>query len=257
MNRTRIEWVRNTDGSRGWSWNPVTGCRANCDHCHARSMANSSLRSAYLANINLSYDPIAIRQAFDRGQEPFRDPFFPRFWINRLPEASRGSGRGILACDMGDLFGAWIPREWTSAVKALILGNQQNRFYLHTRHPDGLRRLSPYPENAWVGVTATHEMMIGPAVHALRDIKASVKFLSLEPMEHIPLSPDTLWSSGINWVIVGASTKPPEVRWIEQIVESAVLEGIPVFIRDNLAKLLPPISPFSQDGVSRQDMPTA
>lgn len=34
MQRTKIEWVKNPDGSRGYTWNPVTGCLHNCSYCY-------------------------------------------------------------------------------------------------------------------------------------------------------------------------------------------------------------------------------
>jgi protein gp37 len=35
---TKIEWVRNPDGTPGETWNPVVGCSkvsAGCQHCYA------------------------------------------------------------------------------------------------------------------------------------------------------------------------------------------------------------------------------
>ena len=51
----------------------------------------------------------------------------------------------------------------------------------------------------------------------------------------------------LNWVIIGAQTKPtvmPKIEWIQEIVEAADKAGIPVFLKDNLLKLLPVEEPF-------------
>ena len=39
LNRTNIEWVINSDGSRGFTWNVVTGCLHGCSYCYARKIA--------------------------------------------------------------------------------------------------------------------------------------------------------------------------------------------------------------------------
>ena len=40
MQKTKIAWVRNPDGTQGYTWNPVTGCQKGCDYCYARKIAN-------------------------------------------------------------------------------------------------------------------------------------------------------------------------------------------------------------------------
>ena len=39
MQRTKIEWVKNPDGSPGFTWNPIKGlCPMGCSYCYARKM---------------------------------------------------------------------------------------------------------------------------------------------------------------------------------------------------------------------------
>ena len=94
-----------------------------------------------------------------------------------------------------------------------------------------------------MGVTATDTKMAVIALGWLRGIEAKVKFLSLEPLlEGIDLQ----WLLGmsnikIDWIIIGAQTKPykpPEIEWVREIVEAADRAGIPVFQKDNLQMLL-------------------
>lgn len=49
---TKIEWVKNEDGSQGETWNPVTGCTKvspGCKHCYAERTWVRSLRDQCLA----------------------------------------------------------------------------------------------------------------------------------------------------------------------------------------------------------------
>jgi len=71
---------------------------------------------------------------------------------------------------------------------------------------------------------------------------------------------------GINWVIIGAQTKPykpPKIEWVEEIVQACDKAGVEVFLKHNLWKALvtePGIPPkwarnkWDAD-VLRQEMP--
>ena len=85
MNRTRIEW---TD----FTWNPVTGCLHDCSYCYARK-----LTVRFPANFPAGFTP-----AFHPGRlgQPCR-----------IQRPSR-----VFVCSMADLFGAWVPDHWISAV---------------------------------------------------------------------------------------------------------------------------------------------
>ena len=107
---------------------------------------------------------------------------------------------------------------------------------------------SPFPDNCWVGVTATDTNKAISACYELQDIEASVKYLSLEPLlgwilspewaEHPTLSQE-IKDAGINWLIVGAQSKPykaPDLAWVEEIAKAATQARIPLFVKDNLEK---------------------
>ena len=96
MNHTRIEWVKNPDGTQGYTWNPITGCLNGCPYCYARKLANGRLKQRYLANTNLAPNAkgdvakltISDRTAIEREGD-YADPFYPRFWEERLDEPYR------------------------------------------------------------------------------------------------------------------------------------------------------------------------
>jgi len=247
MQKTSIEWVRNPDGSQGYTFNPITGCLNNCPYCYARKLANGRLKQRYLANHNVADTSQRLRDPnsslWDRV---VTDPFYPRFWPERLKKPYNPiMPVGIFVCNMGELFGDWIPQNWQEQIFEVIKGRPQHRFYLLTKQPQNLVKFSPFPDNCWVGVTATGLQMFNKAMFNLQQIEAEVKYISLEPLlEEIPMSSSWLTLLGqpiIQWVIIGAQTKPtiyPKIEWVQEIVEVADKAGISVFLKDNLGNLL-------------------
>ena len=218
MNRTNIEWAKNPDGSQGYTWNPITGCLNGCDYCYARKLANGRLRKRYLDGI--------LPPGTDDIENQI-DPFYPRFWEERLGEIKRGyhytdwggacefgaAPKGIFVCDMGDLFGIGIPEEWTRKVLEAISQDTTDRFYLLTKQPQELIKWSPFPPNCFVGVTATDTSKAWIASKQLSGIEAKVKFLSIEPLlswkTSTPYTTENIvagLNSSLSLLIIGACT---------------------------------------------------
>jgi len=245
MQHTKIEWVKNPDGSQGFTWNPITGCLNGCEYCYARRLANGRLKQRYLANERIAginphesvpYIPAGMREL------ELRNPFYPRFWEDRFYKMPMyGKPKGIFVCDMSDLFGIGIPEEWTRMILTRIKMSEGHRFYLLTKQPQNLTKFSPFPENCWVGVTATNAKMAEEAGFWLWEVKSKVKFISFEPLlEQIPVRfADYIGEGveGIKWIIIGAQTgpyKPPKIEWVQEIVDAADKAGVAVFLKDNL-----------------------
>lgn len=216
INATKIEWCLNPDGTPGYTWNPITGClgpdgQGPCAYCYARRLANVRLKERYLANEDFA--PVGLCFQYFPSLEKAEiaaddDPFYPRIWPDRLDDlvprgrydvayptrnayfADREKRKGIFVCDMGELFGPWLPREWTEQVLSIIRGYPQHRFYLLTKQPQELAKWSPFPDNCWVGVSVTNQSQYDEAIKHLEGIQAAVKFLSIEPLlDRIDISP--------------------------------------------------------------------
>jgi len=199
------------------------------------------------------------------------DPFYPRFWPERMAgQFSTRTPQGIFVCDMSDLFGIGIPEDWTWQVIDVIIKHPRHRFYLLTKQPQNLTKFSPFPDNCWVGVTATNAKMAEEAGFWLWEVKAKVKYVSFEPLlEHIPAHLEAYLSEdveGIKWVIIGACTGTlndlksmlvkypdltlmpygkrwtlqPKLEWVRGIAEACDEAGVKVFLKDNLRPLLIP-----------------
>ncbi|KKN24504.1 hypothetical protein LCGC14_0894440 [marine sediment metagenome] len=245
MNRTKIQWCQNPNGTQGYTWNPITGCLNGCGYCWARGLANGRLKNRMLGNPRLAgYD--ADNMTADQKQI-LLDPFYPRFWESRLGDRSlfQAKPRGIFAVSMGDLFGKGVPTEWTDRVMDQIRIHRQHRFYLLTKQPQNLPRSSSYfPDNAWVGASVTSVPDLIYATKHLHFIEAPVKYISYEPMLEYDGTPrlteGLLRHAGVSWIILGAQTKPtvqPDIEWVRQIVAAADAAGIPVFLKDSLRPL--------------------
>jgi hypothetical protein len=205
--------------------------------------------------------------------------FEPAFYIDAImsPMSLKKPAR-IGVAFMGDLFGDWINPEdkipvamfgldarsielakvginpihqfpLKEAIYSTIKCCPQHNFLFLTKCPWNLQRWSPFPDNCWVGVTATNNLTFHKALHYLSEIEASVKYLSLEPLLN-----EVVMNEGkikrlevIDWVIIGAQTnpfKPPKVDWVENIVQACSEAKIPIFLKDNLIDVLPPTIPF-------------
>jgi len=265
MNKTNIEWVKNPDGSQGYTWNPITGCLNHTPEglclgglfpCYAYKLAHGRLRQRYLSG---GIFPISS-SIHERYPNCMLDPFYPRFWEERLKELHQvkawttnqgktytikrfsSQAKGIFVCDMGELFGDWIPRVWQDEIFDCIKANRHHRFYLLTKQPQNLVKWSPFPDNCWVGVTVCNEPMFQKAMKYLPYVQAKIRFISFEPLLGRILTTPGQLKRYINWVIIGAQTKPykpPKIEWVEEIVKAADQAGIPVFIKNNLLAELP------------------
>ncbi|GAI36140.1 unnamed protein product, partial [marine sediment metagenome] len=214
MNQTMIGWVKNPDGSQGYTLNSKTGCLNHTPeglcldglfHCYAFRLANGRLRARYLANRNRIPFEHGARGA-DGKIDIRNDPFYPRFWPERLEEPYQiKKPTGFFLDDMSDWMGDYWPEEWTEAELQMMRDNPQHRFYTLTKQAQNLPRWSPFPDNCWVGISVTNNKQMNGALYFNPDYKAKIKFLSFEPLlERIDKSRLAMYR--YDWPIIGACT---------------------------------------------------
>ena len=281
LNSTPIEWVLNPDGTKGYTWNPITGCLNHTPDglclggmfpCYADKIARGRVKSLYLANEDTA--PVYANVLLPNLGFVEMNPFYPRFWSKRLYLPFYGEPKGIFVCDMGELFGDWIPIEWQEDIFRIIKLHPDDRFYLLTKQPQNLPKWSPFPDNCWVGATATNPKMAEEAGFWLWEVKAKLKFVSFEPLlERIPVHfADYIFEDveGIRWIIIGACTgsktdilrlcnrypdltpmsydkkwtAQPKIEWVEEIVRACDKAGVRVFLKNNLIPALYGLGPF-------------
>jgi protein gp37 len=211
---TQIEW---TDAT----WNPVTGCTKitrGCDFCYA-----------------------------ERFSERFRGvpghPFESGFDLKLRPERltqplSWRQPRRIFVNSMSDLFHKEIPRSFIDSVFDTMEAANWHTFqvltkrsslltrYLHNRYGAGKS-----PPHIWLGVSIEDAKNTIRLKH-LRDSRASVKFVSFEPLLG---SVGKIDLKGIDWAIVGGESgphsRPMEENWASEIRDQCRSDKVAFFFK--------------------------
>lgn len=177
---SKIEWTEAT-------WNPVTGCdkiSPGCKNCYAERLA------------------LRLKAA---GTRQYKDGFV----LTLHPEALEiplgwKKSKVIFVNSMSDLFHRDVPIEFIRRVFTVMRYTPQHQFQILTKRADRLAELDhelPWSDNVWMGVSVESGEYVWRIAH-LKQTKARIKFLSLEPL----LGPlPQLDLKGIDWVIVGES----------------------------------------------------
>ena len=205
-----IEWTEAT-------WNPVTGCdkvSPGCAHCYAERMARR-LQAMGQANYARGFELTLQEHML---QLPLRWKRPRRVFVN----------------SMSDLFHAEVPVEFISSVFRVMQEAHWHEFQVLTKRADRLLALDgelPWPTNIWMGVSVENARFVS-RIDALRCTRATVKFLSLEPL----LGPlPGLDLRGIDWVIVGGESgphaRPMQASWVLDIRDQCRRAGVAFFFK--------------------------
>lgn len=189
---TKIEWTDKT-------WNPITGCTkksAGCAHCYAEVMAN---------------------RIKNMGLDKYRNGFSLTLHEDDLEEPLHWKkGHNVFVCSMSEIFHEEVPYEFVDKIFETIIKTPQHRYQILTKRAE---RMAEYfqsreiPKNVWLGVTVECKDTMF-RIDYLRKLRASVKFLSCEPLlEDL----GEMCLNGIDWVIVGGESgpkaRPMQAEW--------------------------------------------
>jgi protein gp37 len=149
------------------TWNPVIGCLHDCSYCWARDLAETRLTH----------------------MDKYKDGFKPNIAESELKKTFRK--QYVFACDMGDLFGAWVPNEWILKVLDAVRNSPSSYFLFLTKNPKRyFEFLEVFPENLVLGVTieTNREYKFSNAPLVVERYKCMVelpykrKMVSIEPI---------------------------------------------------------------------------
>lgn len=247
MLKTKIEWCDAT-------WNPITGCRHECEYCYARRLANRFGRFTP-SNFAQKSDLDSYNNCFELFEHepgnPYPFLFAPTLHLYRLNQYDNVKGRNIFVCSMADLFGNWIPDKWIDMVISKCFENQQHNYLFLTKNPKKYKDIiNKFGSNQWIGTTVTSNIDIRknavPLFQAKRLSKGKCKvFISLEPLLE-KLCPIEIMAivKGSDWIIVGAETGNrkskviPQKAWIDAIVEICIRKNVPIFMKNSLIPII-------------------
>ena len=196
MSKSNIEWTEAT-------WNPVTGCNkisAGCKNCYAEKLSyrlKAMGQQNYVNGFKLTLQPHMLE--------------LPLKW--KKPQT-------IFVNSMSDLFHKEIPTDYIKQVFEVMNKAHWHRFQVLTKRAERIAELDDcltWTDNIWMGVSVENKNYVHRIDH-LRNTKARIKFLSLEPL----LSPlKKLNLNNIDWVIVGGESgfkaRPIKEDWVIDI----------------------------------------
>lgn len=212
---SKIEW---TDAT----WNPVRGCTkisAGCKHCYAETFAER-FRGVPGHPFEFGFD---IRVVPHKLREPLK-------W--RTPKM-------VFVNSMSDLFHQAVSDDYIVQVAEVMKEANWHTFQVLTKRADRLNRmlagaLAPFAKlpNIWWGVSVENRKHGLPRIPLLRESKAGVRFLSIEPLLEDLGEVDL---SGIAWVIVGGESgpgaRPMAEEWVISLRDQCRKARVPFFFK--------------------------
>ena len=210
MSESKIEWTDKT-------WNPITGCSkksTGCLNCYAEVMSRR-LKAMGQAKYSNGFKVTLHEQCLDE----------PLTW--------RGA-HNIFVCSMSDIFHEEVPFDFVDKMFDIIKRTPRHRYQILTKRAE---RMAEYfatrsiPENVWLGVTVEAQSSRF-RIDRLRNLSASVKFLSCEPLVEDLGEIDL---TGIDWVIVGGESgpkaRPMQESWALNIRRQVEKQGARFFFK--------------------------
>lgn len=222
-----IEWAK-------WSWNPVTGCKHECPYCYAKDIA-----------VRFNGGDFNPKYHEDR----INAPEFTKIPEHRINEPGI---HNVFVCSMADLFGDWVDSEWIQKIIDQCEKFVQWTYLFLTKNPKRYLEFE-FPENCWLGASATNQVQFDDAIKAFNGVVDNhktnhIKFLSCEPLNKY-INPyhngDVNFRSKmygvIDWVIIGGRSESmnmpsfqPEWNWVQDLIVSADECSIPIYFKPNL-----------------------
>ncbi len=209
-----------------WSWNPVTGCLHGCEYCYARQIANNKKHI-----FPTGFDPLFRHIRLDAPKD------------SMYPDEDKGTAaRNVFVCSMSDLFGAWVPADWTESVLEVCRNNPRWNYLMLTKNPERYHEFD-LPESVWAGATVDSQKRVERTVKVFQGLEGpKVRWISFEPLlEDIEID-----LTGIDWVVIGAQSgtiqpdgtkieaKKPDHQWVRRLISQAEIAGCAVFCKNNL-----------------------
>ena len=210
-----------TQTSREWTeqtWNPTTSCTKvspGCQHCYAGTMARR-LRAMGVKGYEKGFK---LTLQSHRLREPLRRRKPTIYFVN----------------SMSDLFHEKIQDAYIRQVFDVMQNAPFHTFQVLTKRAERMVeffRSYEVSQNVWLGVTVENKEYGLPRINKLRQVKAYIRFLSIEPLlEDL----GKLNLKDIQWVIVGGESgpqaRPIEADWAREVRDQCIEQNVPFFFK--------------------------
>lgn len=266
---SQIEWLETDDGTKGETWNPITGCSPvspGCLNCYAAAIANRGMCDDHKNLTKIT------KRRNDQGKLVKRPVF--NGTINLHPHRLRDplrwrKGKRIFVNSMSDLFHEDVPFEFIAAIYGVMILSPQHTFLILTKRSGipwsffdwlkkgpigraerlnasmrqyGLHKSHVYstedwpPRNVQLGFSAEDQPNWDARYSEFKSLslQAAVRWVSVEPMLG-PIDMKLGKKPAVDWVVVGGESgsgaRPFDVAWATSIVEQCDRAKVPVFVK--------------------------
>lgn len=162
------------------------------------------------------------------------------FELRLLPERlgdplKRNKPTVFFVNSMSDLFHDRVPDQYIDQVVDVIAQTPQHTYQILTKRAARMVRYFNThiaPDNAWLGVSVENRKHGVPRIDHLRNVRAQIRFLSVEPLlEDL----GTLNLTDIHWVIVGGESgpkaRPMKEKWADSVRLQCEAHGVAFFFK--------------------------
>lgn len=229
MKPTKIEWTQAV-------WNPTIGCDKvsdGCQNCYAEIMA---------------------KRLQAMGNKDYKDGFTFKMLKHRLDEPLRNKKPTLYFVNsMSDLFHEKIDVAFLDEIMQIIWQTPHHQYQILTKRPHRMfeyfggeiysKKFTPnrkifgggithhIPPNVWLGTT-TESSRVKERIDIIRNLKASIKWLSIEPLlDDI----GKLDLSGIHWIVVGGESgfnaRVMQESWVINIQKQCKEQNVAFFFK--------------------------
>lgn len=224
---TAISWADKT-------FNPWVGCTKvspGCDHCYAEGWAKRSGRDVW-------------------GSGKARQHTAAGYWREPLKwnaEAESTGTRPRVFPSLCDPFDAEAPQEWRQEFWEIIDRTPYIDWLLLSKRPNNMPKMLPHlwsmepAKNVWLG-TSVESQAQDWRIDKLLEVRATVRFLSLEPLigpldirPYLPVNTQGRYGrlypkDAVHWVITGGESgpgrRPMELSWAESLQRQCQDAGV-------------------------------
>ena len=221
--QSSIEWTDLT-------WNLVVGCSiasAGCKNCYAMRMAARLQAMGHEKYVGLTKRSKRGAVWTDKVRCHEASVEIPLTWKK---------SRRVFVNSMSDLFHPDVPGEFVRRIWKVMERTPQHHYQILTKRPQRmaalLKEIAPQPlQNVWLGTSVEDERVVERMDH-LRDVPASVRFISFEPLIGDVGQIDL---TNIHWAIVGGESgpraRPMDEEWVESILDQCLDAGTAFFFK--------------------------